>query len=57
MTQDELQRKLAAMTRAMEDARAERNAKCKKIYHQTNPERWEELKKVLGYKEPAHDSR
>lgn len=52
MSKTELARKLAEMTRTMEQARAERNAKVKKIYHQTNPEGWEALKKTLNYVEP-----
>jgi hypothetical protein len=39
----------------MEQARAERNAKVKKIYHQTNPEGWEELKTILNYVEPSYE--
>jgi hypothetical protein len=52
MSKIELARKLAEMTRSMEEARAVRNARVKKIYHQTNPEGWEALKKTLNYAEP-----
>ena len=52
MSKTELARKLAEMTRSMEQARTERNLKVKKIYHQTNPEGWEALKKTLDYVEP-----
>ena len=55
MSNTELARKLAEMTRSMEEARAERNAKVKKIYHQTNPAAWEALKKVLGYEAPSFE--
>ncbi len=53
MSKTELARKLAEMTRSMEKARAARNAKAKKIYHQTSPASWEALKKVLNYVEPS----
>lgn len=53
MTNVELAQKLAEMTRSMEEARAKRNAHVKKIYHQTDPEAWEDLKKVLNYAEPT----
>jgi len=55
MSNMELARKLAEMTRNMEEARAERNAKVKKIYHQTNPAGWDALKKALGYEEPSFE--
>lgn len=55
MSKMELARKLAEMTRSMEEARAERNAKVRKIYHQTNPQGWEELKAVLNYVEPSFE--
>ena len=57
MTRMELARKLAEMTRDMEVARAERNARTRKIYHQTNPEGWEALKRVLNYREPEFEDR
>lgn len=53
MTNVELAQKLAEMTRTMEEARAKRNANVKKIYHQTDPEGWENLKRVLNYAEPT----
>ena len=53
MSKMELARKLAEMTRSMEAARAERNAKVKKIFHQTNPDGWVALKKTLNYIEPT----
>ena len=53
MSKTELARKLAEMTRSMERARAARNAKTKKISHQTNPAGWNSLKKVLDYVEPS----
>ena len=52
MSKIELAKKLAEMTRSMELARADRNAKVKKIYHQTDAEGWQALKKVLNYAEP-----
>ncbi len=55
MSKMELARKLAEMTRSMEQARAARNAKVKKIYHQTDAQAWEELKSVLGYVEPSYE--
>ncbi len=57
MSKMEIAKKLAEMTRSMEEARAVRNAKVKKIYHQTNPEGWEALKQVLNYSEPAMEER
>ncbi len=53
MSKMELARKLAEMTKSMDEARALRNAKVKKIYHQTNPEGWEALKQILNYSEPV----
>ena len=53
MSKMELARKLAEMTRTMEEARAARNARVRNTYHETNPEAWEALKKVLNYEEPA----
>ncbi|MFT4863176.1 MAG: hypothetical protein ACI95C_002405 [Pseudohongiellaceae bacterium] len=57
MSKMEIAKKLAEMTRSMEEARTLRNAKVKKIYHQTNPEGWEALKQVLNYSEPAMEER
>lgn len=53
MSKMELAKKLAEMTQSMDEARAQRNAKVKKIYHQTNPEGWEALKRMLNYSEPS----
>lgn len=50
----ELARKLAEMTRQMERARLERNARVRRTYHETDPQAWEALKKVLDYQEPPH---
>jgi hypothetical protein len=57
MTKVELAQKLAEMTRTMEEARTKRNANVKKIYHQTDPEGWEKLKRVLNYEEPIEIAR
>lgn len=57
MSKMELAKKLAEMTQSMDEARAERNAKVKKIHHQTNPEGWESLKIILNYSEPALEQR
>jgi hypothetical protein len=57
MSKMEIAKKLAEMTRSMEEARALRNAKVKKIHHQTNPEGWEALKQILNYSEPATEER
>lgn len=57
MSKMEIAKKLAEMTKSMEEARALRNAKVKKIYHQTNPEGWEALKQILNYSEPAMEER
>ena len=53
MDKMELARKLAEMTRTMEQARAERNARVRRTYHETDPQAWEALKKVLNYEEPS----
>lgn len=55
LSNEDVAKLLAGLTRDMEEARAQRNAKVKKIYHQTNLGAWEKLKKVLGYEEPAWD--
>ena len=53
MTQEQVTKKLAEMTRTMEQARLDRLARKRhKIYHQTNPAAWEALKKVMNYEEP-----
>ena len=57
MSKMEIAKKLAEMTRSMDEARAIRNAKVKKIYHQTNPEGWDALKLILNYSEPAMENR
>lgn len=57
MSKMELAKKLAEMTQGMDEARAERNSKVKKIYHQTNPEGWETLKNILNYSEPSLEER
>lgn len=57
MSKMELAKKLAEMTQSMDVARAKRNEKVKKIYHQTNPEGWEALKRVLNYSEPSLEER
>lgn len=57
MSKMELAKKLAEMTQSMDEARALRNSKVKKIYHQTNPEGWEALKVILNYSEPAFEER
>ena len=53
MDKMELARKLAEMTRTMEQARAERNARVRRAYHETDPQAWEALKKVLNYEQPS----
>jgi hypothetical protein len=57
MSKMELAKKLAEMTQSMDLARAERNSKVKKIYHQTNPEGWDALKIILNYSEPSLEER
>jgi len=57
MSKMEIAKKLAEMTKSMDEARAIRNAKVKKIYHQTNPEGWDALKLILNYSEPAMENR
>jgi hypothetical protein len=57
MSKKELAKKLAEMTQSMDVARAERNSKVKKIYHQTNPQGWDALKIILNYSEPSLEER
>ena len=57
MSKMEIAKKLAEMTKSMDEARALRNANVKKIVHQTNPEGWEALKQVLNYSEPTMEER
>ena len=52
MNKAELAKKLAEMTRSMEEAKALRNRTFKKIYHKTNRKSWEALKRKLNYQEP-----
>lgn len=52
MSNAEIIKKLAEMTRDMELAAEQRNRRIEKIYHQTNPQAWEQLKTILGYQEP-----
>jgi len=53
MTKMELAKKLAEMTRAMEEARELHNKTIRKIYHQTDPAGWDTLKKTISYQEPG----
>ena len=57
MSKMELAKKLAEMTQSKDVARAERNSKVKKIYHQTNPQGWDALKIILNYSEPSLEER
>jgi hypothetical protein len=57
MSKMEIAKKLAEMTKSMDEARAIRNSKVKKVYHQTNPEGWEALKQILNYSEPTMEER
>ncbi len=52
MNKAELAKKLAEMTRSMEEARIMRSKNTQKIYRRTNRKSLEALKKVLNYKEP-----
>jgi len=55
MNKAELARKLAEMTRAMEEAKALRNRSFKKVYHRTNGKSWKALKRKLNYTEPEDE--
>jgi len=57
MSKMELAKRLAEMTQSMDQARAERNSKFKKIHHQTNPQGWQRLKTIVNYSESSLEER